>query len=65
MYIWHRGPRRLAPTAVPQGVKSLTPWGMAAGAYFLRQVVHRGARTLPPSPSPWARRQGLFLVFDF
>jgi hypothetical protein len=48
MYIWRCGPQRLAAAAVLQGVKSLPPWDTAAGAYFLRQAVHHGARTLPP-----------------
>jgi hypothetical protein len=71
MYIWRRGPQRLAPAVVHHGVKTLPPWDTVAGAYFLRQVVHRGARTLPPRGTAagacrrGARRQGLFLVFEF
>jgi hypothetical protein len=50
----------------PHDVKTLPPWDTAAGAYFLRQAVHRGARTLPPRGTAagacrrGARRQGFF-----
>jgi predicted oxidoreductase len=37
MYIWCRTPRRQAPAAVSHGVKSLPPWGAAAGVRFLPQ----------------------------
>jgi hypothetical protein len=37
MYIWRCTPRRQTPAAVPHDVKSLPPWGTAAGAWFRRQ----------------------------
>jgi hypothetical protein len=69
MYIWRRGPRRLAPDVVPHGIKTLPPWDTGTGAYSLRQAVHRGARTLPQRGTVagarhrGARRQGLFFSF--
>jgi hypothetical protein len=37
MYIWRCTPRWQAPAAPPHGVKSLPPWGTAAGAWFRRR----------------------------
>jgi hypothetical protein len=67
-----RTPGRYVPAAVPRAVKFLPQWDTATGAYFLRQAVHRGARTLLSRGTTagarrrGARRQGLFfLVFEF
>jgi hypothetical protein len=74
MYIWRRGPRWQAPAAVAQGVKSLAPWGMAAGVRFLRQG--GAARREDPAAEPLDGRSVpschtaagsflFFLVFGF
>jgi hypothetical protein len=41
MYSWRRTLRRQAPATVFHGVKSLPPWGAAAGVWFLRQAARR------------------------
>jgi hypothetical protein len=64
MYIWRHTSRRQVPAAVWHNVKSLLPWGTAAGAWFRQQggAVRR--------QGPTAERHGgkvffIFFVFHF